>query len=81
MDILCREISASSNGLKDTMSLILAYAHRSDSILGKLLGQAYGVDDIIFYLSASTGILGLGASKKLQTLRLPMAGTIQCFDT
>ena len=30
------------------MSVVLAYARRSDSILGRLLGQAYSIDDVIF---------------------------------
>lgn len=56
------------------MAAVLAYARRSDSVLGRLLGQAYNLDDVIFYLGASIGILSLGASKRLESTRLPLAG-------
>jgi hypothetical protein len=63
----------SSAGVRSALDVVLAYQRRSDSLLTRLLGRAYGLEDAAFYAAGAVAAWAAGASAATAKARHPRA--------
>lgn len=66
---VCRGMSESSEGVRNTLELMLHYQSRTEALLGHLLGRTYTLGDAAFYLGGASLSLASGLHPRTRPAR------------